>query len=180
MLGQTEASHLLTTGQGRQPMFLLLLSTKGVDGIHHQRVLHRNKRAQTAVSSLKFLADQAIIHIAHSRAVIPFYFDSQQSQFSQLGNQVLVKDPLFKIALHIGHVLVFYPFPNRVPNSTLIAGQKIVCAVIVNSLKRFHGWLQLTVKEQFISCYIMTRDLEIPGLITKTPIHLTPHRDAVR
>src|SRR5215469_1040252 len=75
---EPKTSNHFTLGHTRQPALLLLLRAKSMDREHGKRTLYGDKRAQTAVASLQFLAGESIANSAQSGAAIAFEMHSQQ------------------------------------------------------------------------------------------------------
>src|SRR5690606_32267401 len=58
--GEGEASDELALGHAGQPMLLLLLAAKPVNGGHRERALHGDEGAPRGVACFEFVADEAV------------------------------------------------------------------------------------------------------------------------
>ncbi len=94
---QSEAANYLAARHTRQPVLLLLLRAKGVNGEHGERALYRHKRTQTAIASLKFLAGQAIANGAQPGAAVAFEMHAQQTKSGNLGYEVAWEGASLKV-----------------------------------------------------------------------------------
>ena len=95
-LGQPKAADRFTGLQSRQPALLLLLRTKSVNRIHHQRALHADETAQPGIAALQFLHDQAVLDVVHAGAAVAFQIGAEETQarpfrrISSFGNAPLL------------------------------------------------------------------------------------------
>ena len=60
-LSQSKAAELLAFLHRGKPGVFLLVAAESVNGIHHQRRLHADKRAHAGVAALQFLRDQPVL-----------------------------------------------------------------------------------------------------------------------
>ena len=66
---------------------LLFVRSIGVDGIHHQRALHRDEAAQAGIAAFDLLHDEAVFHVAHAGAAVAFEIGAEEAQFGHFGDQ---------------------------------------------------------------------------------------------
>ncbi len=78
--GQAEAADLFARLHHREPGLLLLVAAEGVDGIHGQRRVHADERADAAVAALQFLHDQSVFDIRHPGAAVAFEAGAIEAQ----------------------------------------------------------------------------------------------------
>ena len=79
-LGQAEAADLFALLHHREPCLFLLVAAKSVDGIHGQRRVHADERANAAVAALQFLHDQSVFDIRHPGAAVAFEAGAIEAQ----------------------------------------------------------------------------------------------------
>ncbi len=123
-LGQAEAADHLAGGELGQIFLALRLGAVGIDRMHHQRRLHRQRRAVAGIDALDLARDQAVGDIAEARAAI-FLRDgrAEQPERAHLGQQVAV-DLLLAIGLdHPRHQLVLRKAARGVAHHALLFGQ---------------------------------------------------------
>ena len=123
-LGQAEAADQLGLGELGQILPLLRLAAVGVDRVHHQRRLHRQRRAIAGIDALHLARDQAVGDIAQARAAV-FLRDgrAEQAVRAHLGQQLLVDLLLAPGEAHARHQLVLREVAHAVADHALFFGQ---------------------------------------------------------
>ena len=126
-LGQAEAADQLGLGELGQILLLLRLGAVGVDRVHHQRRLHRQRRAIAGIDALQLARDQAVGDVAQARAAV-FLRDgrAEQAERAHLGQQLLVDPLLAPGEPHPRHQLVLGERPRAVAHHALFLGQVAV------------------------------------------------------
>ena len=126
-LGQAEAADQLGLGELGQIFLLLRLGAVGVDRMHHQRRLHRERRAIAGIDALHLARDQAIGDVAQPRAAV-FLRDgrAEQAERAHLGQQFLVDLLLAPGEPHPRHQLVLRERARAVAHHALFLGQVAV------------------------------------------------------
>ena len=74
--------------QLREPLVLLRGGAEGVDGVHHQRALHRDEAAQAGVAALQLLHHLPVGDVGHAGAAVAGEIGAEEAEFAQLGHQV--------------------------------------------------------------------------------------------
>ena len=122
-LGQPEAADAPPARQLGQPAPLLLVAAEFVDGIHHERSLHRCERAHPGIAALQLLHDQPVGDVIEARAAeLLGEVRPEQPQLGHLGNEVggeLARDVV--LADHRDDVVV-HPGAHRVADGALLFG----------------------------------------------------------
>ena len=123
-LGQAEAADQLAVGELGQILLLLRLGAVGVDRMHHQRRLHRHRRAIAGIDALHLARDQAVGDIAEARAAV-FLRDgrAEQAERAHLGQELLVDLLLAPGEPHPRHQLVLREAARAVAHHALFLGQ---------------------------------------------------------
>ena len=106
-------------------MLLLLVAAEGVDGIHHQRALHRGKGADPAVAPLQLLHDEPVGHVVEpGAAVLLGQVGAEQAQLGHSRDQLLGE-----LALDVGladdrHQVLVHPGTHGVAHGALLLGEE--------------------------------------------------------
>src|SRR5712692_7366087 len=107
-------------------MLLLFLAAEGIDRIHHQRRLHTDERAHTAVSTLQFLCNQAVFHIRHACATVALETGAEESQFSHRLHQFAGKAAGAVAVLNDGDEIVFNESTSGIADEALVVSEQRV------------------------------------------------------
>ena len=107
-------------------MLLLFLAAEGIDRIHHQRRLHTDERAHTAVSTLQFLCNQAVFHIRHGCATVALETGAEESQFSHRLHQFAGKAAGAVAVLNDGDEIVFNESTSGIADEALVVSEQRV------------------------------------------------------
>ena len=123
-LGQAEAADDLAGRELRQIFAALRLGAVGIDRIHHQRGLHRHRRAVAGIDALELARDQAIGDIAEPGAAV-FLRDgrAEQAELAHLGQHVGI---VFLLAVGLDdarHQVVLRKAARGVAHHALFFGQ---------------------------------------------------------
>ena len=84
-LGEAEAADDLALRHPRQPFHLLLFAAERVDGIHHERALHRRERADAGVAALELLHDEPVADVVQPRAAV--FLGEVRAEHAELGHR---------------------------------------------------------------------------------------------
>ncbi len=134
-LGQAEAADGFAALQARQPPVLLLVRSICIDGIHHQRALHRNKAPQARIAALNLLHDEAVFHVAHARAAVAFEVGAVKPQLAHFRNQFGRKARIAETIANRRRNALIGEAPRRLPHHQLLLAEKGVDREIVHASK---------------------------------------------
>ena len=101
--GETEAADCFSLLQQRKPFVFLRVGAECVDGIHHERGLNGNKAAQAGIAAFKFLGDQAVFDVGHSRAAVAFQAGAEKTEIGHLRDELHRKFSFAVVLLDDGH-----------------------------------------------------------------------------
>ena len=123
-LGQAEAADQLGAGELGQIFAPLRLAAVGVDRIHHQRRLHRHRRAVAAIDALKLARDQPVGHVAQARAAVLFRRGrAEQAELAHLGQHVRIVSLVAVGRDHARHQVVLRKAARGVAHHALLFAQ---------------------------------------------------------
>ena len=137
-LSQAETTQGFAFLQLGQPFVFLRVAAVGVNGVHHQRALHRDETAQSGIPSLQLLSHQAVLHIGHSRAAVALQTGSEKAQLAHLRHQVARENALAVVLFDDGQHLLVNEGARRLPHQLLVAGQQGIEINEIHTRKTSH------------------------------------------
>ena len=97
-LGEAEAADHFAGREFRQIFAALRLAAVGIDRMHHQRRLHRHRRAETGIDALDLARDQPVADIAEAGAAVVL----RNGRAEQPERAHLAQDGRVEFALAVG------------------------------------------------------------------------------
>ena len=131
----------------------LLVAAKRVDGIHGQRRVHADERANAAVAALQFLHDQSVFDIRHPGAAVAFEAGAIKAQVGHGLDQFLGEAAGAVALLDDGDEVVLDELAGGVADQAFVVGEQGVEFEEINSPELDGHQLLISVSSPRISNY---------------------------
>ena len=131
--GQSEAADFLALLHDGEPGLLLLVAAKGVNGVHGQRGVDADERADSAVAPLQFLHHKSVFDIRHSGTAVALETGAVETQVGHGLHQFAGEAAGAIALLDDGNEVVFDKFAGGVAHQTLFVREQGVEFEEINS-----------------------------------------------
>jgi hypothetical protein len=98
--GKSKATDCFAACHGGQPALFLLVGAIGVYWKHDQARLHRHEAAQTTVTTLELLADQAVANAIEAGTIVALDGATEQAEFGNFADKLHRECVLLKCLTH--------------------------------------------------------------------------------